>query len=188
MVNIRKIVVGLFALLIMVAGPTALAAPSSTTETSHTVTPVSWSLESAANGGCPQLATSITGSGDLVSHITITHFPDGSRQIVDVSTSDGFAYDPNGKQYRYQYRNRAVISVPAQGALVIVEDTDSFALRGGDPANRVRASFHWIWTYEPASLDAVGGFMTVGIPTLDPNAGNWVQLKSVGDPLLCDPI
>jgi hypothetical protein len=188
MITLRKVVVGSLALIMLLAGPSASAAPSANQETTRVTTTIEWTLQPGSAGGCPQLATEITAVSVLTNDITVTHFPDGSRQIVDVGRASGHATDPSGRKYHYDYRNRAVISVPAEGTLVIVADEDSFKLRGGDRSNRVDASFNWLWTYQTADLASITGFASVGVPTFSPDATNWVQLSTVGDPLLCDPI
>jgi hypothetical protein len=184
----RRILASVVVLMILVASSTTSAAPRATSGGTHITTDVDFTLEAGSNGGCPQLKTAIHGTGVLTNDITVTNYPDGSRRIVDVGVSNGKATDANGGSYRYEYVNRAVIHVPAEGTLVIVEDTDSFTLRGGNRANRVRVSFHWLWTYQPESLANIVSFSKIGFPGLDPNATNVVKVKTISDPLLCDPI
>lgn len=184
----RRLLAGLLVLVALTSAQAARAGDGDNTVTTRTSAPVSWTLSPGSVGGCPQLVSEIKGQGTLTNKITVTTFGDGSRKIVDRAESRGNATDTDGRTYKYTYRNDATIYVPATGTQVIVEDSDTFTLRGGNSANRVDVSFHWLWTYQPASVADVAGFASVGFPGLDPNAINVIRVATYSDPLLCDPI
>lgn len=137
---------------------------------------------SSGPDGCSQVEDTISGTAVIHHHVRTTTYPDGSRRIVDDGVSAGTAVDDNGRHYRYRYTNRAILNVPPEGPLVIVEMTDKFVLRGQGQTNRIDASFHWLWTY-PLE-DPADPFASFVFPPVD----NWVQFHTHGDPLHCDPI
>lgn len=177
----RRIVVGLFALVLLAAVPSAQARDGVTVEEVEFSDTVPFTI-SPGPDGCSQIERPLSGTAEIFHRVRTTTYPDGSRRIVDDGFSKGTAVDDQGRSYRYRYENQAILNVPPAGPLVIVEMRDTFTLRGHGQDNRIDASFHWLWTYQPSSLD-------------DPNASfvyppvdNWVQLQTSGDPLKCDPI
>lgn len=104
------------------------------------------------------------------------------REQKEGRTSSGPAYDPNGKRYRFNYENTAVYTIPVNGTVVVAQMKDLFILRGGAKANRIYASFDWLWTF-PAELAGDYPF-AAGFPPAD----NWAQFDTTGNPLGCDPI
>ncbi|GAB4448812.1 MAG: hypothetical protein OHK0015_53690 [Chloroflexi bacterium OHK40] len=137
---------------------------------------------SSGPAGCPQIESDISGVAEIHHRLRTITYPDGSRRIVDEGSSKGYATDEHGRRYRYRYENLAIVSVAPNGPLALVEMRDLFTLRGGGGANRIDASFHWLWTYQPTDPgDPYASFVF-------PPADNWIQLETRGDPLTCDPI
>lgn len=181
MAIVRRIVVGLFALTLLAAVPSAQARDDTTVDVVEFSESIPFTIN-AGPDGCAQLTDSVSGTALIVHRVTTTTYPDGSRQIVDAASSAGTVVDEQGRSYRYRYQNQNIVTMAPDGPLAIVEMTDLFTLRGHGQANRIDASFHWLWTYQPTDLD--DPFASFVFPPAD----NWVQFETVGDPLRCDPI
>lgn len=185
----RRLVAGLLGALLLVLTPSAIAYDGHNVEVTHSVEHVSFTIlpgtdPDPATPGCHQINTTINGEGERSITVRTTTYPDGSRQIIDDGVAAGTATDSEGRRYHWTYKNRAIISIPPEGPLVIVEMKDVFKLRGGERENHIDARFHWIWTFEPADVDAVKS----GLDVVFPPADNWIQLRTTGKPLACDPI
>jgi hypothetical protein len=180
-VVMRRITVTLVALLVFIGLPSAYATGNTTTEETEFSETIPFTIVPGPDG-CNQIDRAISGTAVIYHKVRTTTYPDGSRRIVDDGFSKGAAVDDDGRSYRYRYENRAILNVPPAGPLVIVEMRDKFTLRGRGSANRIDASFNWLWTFQPGDLNNV--LADFAFPPVD----NWVQFETSGDPLNCDPI
>lgn len=181
MVTMRRLALGLIALTLLAAAPSAQAGDRPPVEKVTYSETLPFTIVPGPDG-CDQVDTPISGTAVIYHEVRTTTYPDGSRRIVDDGFAKGTATDPQGKTYRYRYENRNIVTVAPEGPLALVDMRDEFTLRGHGRHNRIDAGFHWLWTFEPADLgDPFASFV---YPPVD----NWVQLKTVGDPLNCDPI
>lgn len=176
-----RLMVGLFALVLLASVPSAQATGGATVEETEFSETLPFTITPGPDG-CYQVETAISGTATIIHHVRTTTYPDGSRRIVDDGSSEGTATDDHGRSYRYRYENRNILNVPPAGPLVIVEMRDKFTLRGHGRDNRIDARFHWLWTYQLVNQD--DPFADFVYPPVD----NWVQFRTSGDPLRCDPI
>jgi hypothetical protein len=184
MIVVRRIIVGVLALLFMASGSSVFAAQGGVQQEIHSVDPVSFTMQPVANGsGCAQITTPVTAIGQQENDITVWTYPDGSRKVVHQAEAQGTAIDTNGKTYEFHYANKATYTVQP-GGHVQVDMSDSFQLKGQGRTNRVNANFHWLWTYDLSDPSTIPTSANVSYPPVD----NWVQLQTVGDPINCDPI
>lgn len=180
--SLRRIALALALTIgLLVAVPGARAEDGPTVEKTEFSETLPFTINPGPDG-CPQVANTISGTAVIEHRVRTTTYPDGSRRIVDDGVSKGTAVDDQGRTYHYRYENRAIVNVPPEGPLVIVDMRDKFSLRGQGRVNRIDASFHWLWTYQPADLS--DPFASFVYPPVD----NWVQFKTSGSPLTCDPI
>jgi hypothetical protein len=171
----------LIALMLLVGAPSASAASDSRTSHYHTRDPISFTLTTA----CASIHSDVTGNGEIVHQISVKQYADGTvKQSVDNSFAHGSAVDSAGHTYRFFYRNRTVSEVPPAGSPIQVTMSDTFRLHSPNGGDRVNVSFLWRWTYVPQSSDVP----TSTSPGIWPPQDNWVQLRTQGDPLNCDPI
>ena len=175
MLTLRKCLIPLLlALLLLVSASSAYGdePPANPTETVRET--VSWSIPA---GQCPSLPSglSLSGTGDRLMVINTQVNPDGSSQTVVNDLVKGDAVDSNGDTYHFLYQNHSTTSVPASGAPIQIDMSDSFVLNGRGAAGNLTVGFVWSWTYTPPA-------------EFWPPADNWQQVNTRGEPFLCDPI
>ena len=180
----RRIIVGLLVLLVMLNVTPAFASSKVKRQEFHSQRPVNFVIQPGPNG-CAQIRDPLTGTGKITFRGAIWTFADGSRRVLNIGTAEGTAVDPQGRTYRWHYQHRAVFTAPAGGTPVRVSMLDSFQVNGKTRANHINAQFDWSWTYVPADPSAVPSTDTMGFP---PAVSDWVQRKTVGDPIHCDAV
>jgi hypothetical protein len=179
MVTSRKLIVSLLlAVMLFAAAPALAAAPRSAASTREVVKEtVTWTIPA---GQCSSLSVEVTGSGQRNETIVTTTNADGSqRQIID-DVVIGTAVDTNGMKYSFFYGNHSIWNTPASGTPVSIKMNDLFLLQTrASAANNgyvVKAAFTWRWTYDPNTSP------------LFPPVDNFVNSRTIGEPLTCDPI
>jgi len=172
----RKLVVPLlFALMLLVAVPSASAAPWVTTTHQTVGGTVNWAMPAQ----CPSLpaGVSLTGTGQRNKQINTTTNADGSQTINTNDLVTGSASDSNGGSYRFIYQNHSINNVPASGFPIHVNMVDSFVLNGSGSIGHLEVGFNWSWDY-----NGVGDNFPPG-----PGITNW-QKMSTRSTVDCDPL
>ena len=138
---------------------------------------VNWTMPA---GQCASLDGEVTGTGQRNETIDTVTKLDGSAVMVINDVVIGTAVDTTGLNYNFHYANHSIWNTPAAGTPVSIKMDDLFLLQNSSSAanNRyaVKAAFVWHWTYDP-NTEAYW-----------PPVDNFVQVRTVGDPINCDPI
>jgi hypothetical protein len=138
---------------------------------------VNWTIPA---GQCSSLSLEVSGTGQRNEIFNIVTNADGSdRKIID-DVVVGTAVDANGGKYNFYYANHSIWTTPASGTPVSIKMNDLFLLQNNAGAVNngyvVKAAFTWRWTYDPNT--------SAPWPPVD----NFVNGRTVGEPLTCDPI
>lgn len=133
---------------------------------------VTWTL---SPDNCKDISTEINGKGKRYQVVTADVLPNGATRVITNDFVQGTAEDSQGGKYTFIYANQDRNDIPASGAPIRVNMTDTFILDGPGKTNDLSVGFVWRWTYTPPAGEW-------------PPVDNWKQIRTIGDPFNCDPI
>jgi hypothetical protein len=146
------------ALLAVVARP-ALAAEQQTVPYTFVLTP----------DQCPDLGTTISGSGAWFFRTNTRIDKDGVTHIVQNVTTSGTATDSEGNTYRFNYHNNSQVTIPPGEYPQYVNVTDHFNLVGAGSAESLHVGFNIRLVFTaPNQEPSVEEISVRGFPPCDP--------------------
>ncbi len=132
----------------------------------QTIVPVTFTLTPAQ---CPQLQTTVTGSGEMV---VVTNTRTDAAGVTHTQVSQlvrGTATDAQGGVYRFIYHNHGTITAPPGGFPMQIRMTDMFNLHGTGSASGLRVGFVWILSFAgPDQEPTITPINIRGNPACDP--------------------
>jgi hypothetical protein len=117
---------------------------------------------------CPDIQTTITGSGEYFFRTNERTDKDGVTHIVVNVSANGTAVDEAGNTYRFNYHNNQQVTVQPGGFPMQVDFSDHFNLIAGGTAGNVHAGFVVRLTFSaPDQLSAEVIVNERGTPSCD---------------------
>jgi hypothetical protein len=118
---------------------------------------------------CPDLGTTVTGSGEWFFRTNTRTDQDGVTHIVQNVTTGGTATDSEGNTYRFNYHNNQQVTIPPGEFPVLVNITDHFNLVGAGNAQSLHVGFTIRLTFAaPGEEPSVEEISVRGFPPCDP--------------------
>jgi hypothetical protein len=143
-----------------------LALVASTSAAVHSVVPYSFTLTPEQ---CPDLDTTISGSGEYFIRTNTRVDKNGVTHINENNTTNGTATDTEGNTYRYNYHNNSRVTIPPGEFPFTIMVTDHFNLVGAGNAQSLHVGFNIFLTFSaPGEPPTVEEISVRGMPECDP--------------------
>jgi hypothetical protein len=153
-------------LVLVVLSVLSLALPSSVSAAEHQTVPFAFTLTPAQ---CPDLATTVSGSGTYFVRTTTRVDKQGVTHIVQNNVTNGTATDAEGNTYRFNYHNNQQITIPPGEFPTTINISDHFNLVGAGGLNDLHVGFTIRLTFAAEGEEPTVEEISVrGNPACDP--------------------